>query len=148
MKLLQDVAGLEDFKLLLESPVIAASKKNVIFDGVLASRISKLTLDFLKLLTKNKREASLKDIARNYLATYRKSYHITAVHLTLAQKTDAKFLKEIEDSIAIRFKTKVELTSETDETLIGGFIIRMEDEQFDGSASNKLKQIEKSLLGK
>ncbi len=148
MKLIQQSASNPEFKLMLENPALYPSRKVAVFEQIFAKRISKLTLDFFKLLTKNKREAFLQAIARNYLSIYRKAYGITAVDLTTAQNIDAKFLKDIENMIRIKFKTQVEMQHHTDDSLIGGFIIRLEDELYDGSAASKLKQIEKELLAK
>ncbi len=146
MKMLFSLSEAEDFRMLLESPVVAASLKKRIFEQAIGKSVSKLTIDFFGVLTKNKREAFLFDIARNFLTLFREFYRITAVHLTVAQDVEPKFLKEIEAVISERYKTKVEMTHQTDASLIGGFIIRLDDEQFDGSVAHKLSQIEKDLL--
>ena len=41
---------------------------------------------------------------------------------------------------------RVELSTEENNALIGGFVIRIDHQQYDASVSNKLKTIKKQLL--
>jgi len=43
-------------------------------------------------------------------------------------------------------KTSVELEMETKEDLIGGFVIRIDDQQYDASVAQSLRKVKKQLL--
>ena len=60
------------FTHMLQSPVIKSKEKEQFFEKVFAKSIHKLTYSFLMLLLTNHREAYLRDITRNFLASYRK----------------------------------------------------------------------------
>jgi len=146
MKLIETSFQIEDFKLLIENPVIAPSKKIAAFSAIFGKKVSRLTVDFFNLLTKNKREAYLPGITRNFLSIYRKAFSIKALTITTAEHPDSVFVKTIEDILKQKFSTKLETTIEIDEKIVGGFILRMEDDLFDGSVAHKLQQIQKELL--
>jgi F-type H+-transporting ATPase subunit delta len=44
------------------------------------------------------------------------------------------------------FKTELELTTETNPEIKGGFILRVGDQQIDASVSSKLKQIKRQFM--
>jgi F-type H+-transporting ATPase subunit delta len=58
---------------------------------------------------------------------------------------DEETKKQIADLIAEAFKTKVELKEVVDRDIIGGFILKAEDNYIDASVRNKLRKIEKEL---
>ena len=60
--LLECITSSEDFRALLESPVIAPDNKIKIFDAMFGGKFQKLTSDFFALTVKNKSEGFLKII--------------------------------------------------------------------------------------
>jgi F-type H+-transporting ATPase subunit delta len=70
---------------------------------------------------------------------------ITESLLTTAVKVDQDISKQISDLIANLFKTKVDLKETIDETIIGGFILRVDDSYIDASVRNKLRKVRKEL---
>jgi F-type H+-transporting ATPase subunit delta len=53
--------------------------------------------------------------------------------------------KEIKELITTIFKTKVELTETVDTEIIGGFILKVNDNYIDASVKTKLRRIRKGL---
>jgi len=62
----------EDFILLLKSPVVKTSEKVHIIRLIFHEKISPLSLQFLELVTQNKREVFIPSICRNILTLIRK----------------------------------------------------------------------------
>jgi len=72
-----------DFIQLLESPVVASSKKAELISKIFKGQIHPMTLKFLLLITNNKREVHIPGICRYFLDLTRKEQIInTAVMLT------------------------------------------------------------------
>jgi F-type H+-transporting ATPase subunit delta len=69
------------------------------------------------------------------------------VVLTTAVKADTKVKKQITDLVSEVFKTKVELEEIIDTDIIGGFVLRIEDNYIDASVRNKLRKVKKELKG-
>ncbi len=70
---------------------------------------------------------------------------ITESVLTTAVKVDPDIKKQISDLIANLFKTKVDLKENIDDSIIGGFILKVEDNYIDASVRNKLRKIRNEL---
>jgi F-type H+-transporting ATPase subunit delta len=75
-------------------------------------------------------------------------YHsVTETYLTTAIGVDSTVRKEIADLVAEVFSTKVDLKENIDPNIIGGFILRVDDNYIDASIRNKLRKISKELRG-
>ena len=146
IKLLFETCDIEDFKTILENPVILPSQKTAFFKSLFKNKIDTVTLDFLILLAKNKRELHLKNIARSFLHIYRKHFHIKSVELTTSTQLDKKYQDTFKKIISENFNTKVELTEVVDTKIIGGFVLKIEDQQYDASIASKLTKVKRELL--
>jgi len=136
----------EEFNLLIESPVVGAKQKKLAFNAIFERSIDKIALDFLNLVVDNKRELFINDICRNFLNLVRKENGIESASFTTASQVDSAMLIEVKALAEDYFKTIIELSSEVDERLIGGYVLRVGDKQFDASIVSKLKKIKRELL--
>jgi len=146
IEIISDVCGnSNEFVLLLESPVLKTSKKSEIIISIFKGKIDNLTLKFLQLIVKNKREVYIPAICRNYLALTRKNQNIKLSQLTTATEIDSKTIEKIKSTIEKELNAKVELTANVKPDIIGGLILRMEDKQFDASVATQLKKMRQQL---
>lgn len=136
----------KEFGLLVESPVIKVSQKKAAFQSILKGKVNALTLQFLEMITENKREAYILDICRNFNARFMALKGIKPAKVTTALSLDEKQKAKISETIATLFKTEVELTTEENDELIGGFVLRVGDQQIDASVATKLRKLERELL--
>jgi F-type H+-transporting ATPase subunit delta len=70
---------------------------------------------------------------------------ITETYLTTAVPVNDKIRKQIIEFISSEFKTKVELNENVDKEIIGGFVLKVNDNFIDASIRNKLRKIKKEL---
>jgi F-type H+-transporting ATPase subunit delta len=147
MILISEVCKTPETKEFLQSPIIRPSKKTSVFHKMLEGNIEKITLSLIDLVVKNGRERNLPAIARVFMHETMKYNGITESVLTTAVKVNPKVKKEITDLISEVFSTKVELQEIIDPEIIGGFILRVDDNYIDASIKNKLRKIRKELLG-
>lgn len=146
VKLFMQACDIPDFKLVLENPVITPSKKMQIFREIFKDKTDDLSIKFLELLTRNKREAYLKNISRNYLYMYRKHYEIKYAELTTTFKINIKLKEQVALIISEKFNSKLELSENVDKSIVGGFVLTVEGNQYDASIAGKLKKIKSELL--
>ncbi len=147
MIFISEVCKIPEAKEFLHSPIIVPSKKTAIFHKVLGENVEKITLSLIDLVVKNGRESFIPAIARVFIHETLKYNGITESVLTTAVKVDNKVKKQIADLISEVFKTKVDLEEKIDSEIIGGFILRVDDNYIDGSVRNKLRKINKELKG-
>ncbi len=140
------IAENTDLWLMLESPVVKASQKKSVIKQLLEKTVDQLTIQFIDMIIANKRELFLKDIARVFLAMYRKEQGIIATTLTTASPLDKVSREKMQEKLSKAFNGTIEITEKVDQTLIGGFVIRVEDLQLDASVTNQLKTIKRELL--
>ncbi len=135
-----------DFILLLESPIVKTSKKIELITAIFTGKVNELTLNFLNLVAKNKREVHIPGICRNFLALTRKDQNIKSAVLTTASEINTETIKKIEKLMEKELDAKIELSTQVNSNIIGGMILRLEDKQYDASIATQLKKIKQTLL--
>jgi F-type H+-transporting ATPase subunit delta len=147
MVLISELCKIPETKEFLNSPIIVPSKKTAIFHKMLEDNVEEITLSLLDLVVKNGRESHLPAIARVFIHETMKYEGITESILTTAVKVDSKVRQQITDLISQVFKTRVKFVENIDTEIIGGFILRVDDNYIDASIRNKLRKIKKELKG-
>jgi F-type H+-transporting ATPase subunit delta len=148
MKYLQAVCtASSEFVNLLRSPIIKADQKNSIIDAVTKDKVSALTNAFTVLLVKKGRESDLPEMATAFIEQYNALKGIHQVTLTTAVEVSDVLKKSIEDKVKAENKfATIELTTKTDEALIGGFVLEFDNNLLDASIARDLKDIKKQFL--
>jgi F-type H+-transporting ATPase subunit delta len=100
---------------------------------------------FIDLIAKNRREYMLGDIAASFDAQLKAHKGIVPVTLISAKALNAKTKDMIMEKISASVKGKLEVNEEIDESLIGGFIVRMDDKQIDASIATQFKNLKQRL---
>lgn len=140
------VKNVPDLSLLLQSPIIRPSEKREVLFSVFTGRVQNLTLSFFRLAVDNNREEYLPGMARMYIDLYKQAKGIKIANLKTAVSVDNQTRDDLIRMIRQTFNTEIELHHETDEGLIGGFILQVEDQQLNASIAGQLKKIKGELL--
>ncbi len=144
--LLQLMRSQPRLKELLASPVVKTKEKSVFIDKIFKDRFSELTVDFLHLLLKNNRELFLMEMCLNFRVLYSKMTGIKSAELVTAMELDKAQTEKFIELIQVHFGGKAEILTKVDELLLGGFILRVEDQQLDASVSTQLKKMRRELV--
>lgn len=134
------------FMIYMESPVMKAIDKLQITQKIFKQELGKECMNFLELVIANKREAFLPDMVRNFEDIYRKANNIKHTELVSVKPLDNKLRDELTQIIQKQFDAKIELHERTEPGLLGGFILRVEDQQYDASMSRRLKELKRKLV--
>jgi F-type H+-transporting ATPase subunit delta len=136
-----------EFVNMLRSPIIKADQKNSILSAVLKNNVGVLSNAFIVLLVKKGRESDLHEIANTFIEQYNSMKGIHQVTLTTAVEISTEVKNSIEQKVkSDNSFTSVELTTKTDESLIGGFVLEFNNNLLDASISRDLKDIKKQFL--
>jgi F-type H+-transporting ATPase subunit delta len=142
MQLLAQVCDANrDLTLLLSNPIINSDKKLNVLQSVFGSSVSKLSMAFFDILTRKGREANLAAIAKEFVAMYKKSKGIETAVITSAVALNDSLRAQIQKALAENVKASVELVEKVDSKLIGGFVLRIGDRQFDSSVASELRKL-------
>ena len=138
-----------DLFLVVKSPIIKAEKKLAIFTQIFKGKVDDLTLSFIEIVTAKGRESILPEITDQFIEQYRELKNITLASFTTSQKVPDSIIdslvSELKNSSWVR-KGEVEVQEKVDEDIIGGFIIEIEDKQYDASVKAKLAELKKEIL--
>jgi F-type H+-transporting ATPase subunit delta len=145
MILIAEICKVPETKEFLNSPIIVPSKKIDIFHKIFGGHVQEITLSLIELVVKNGRESFLPAIARVFIHETLRHKGITKSVLTTAVAIDAEVKNEITGMISRVFNTNAELEEVIDTDIIGGFILRVDDNYIDASVRNKLNKIKKEL---
>ncbi len=127
---------------LLRSPIIKADAKRKILDSVTAGKIGIITNAFTSLLINKGREGNLPEIMDAFIDQYKKKKDIHTLKLTTTSPISEALKQAIVDHVKNECGlANIELETKTDEKLIGGFILQVEDKLVDASIAYDLKAI-------
>ena len=147
MKLVDELCNtVKDFWLMVESPVVKTSQKRKAVKLVLADKLDAISLNFIDMVFENHREIFIKDMVRNFLDLCRKDKGVVSAKLTTAGEIDKEGKANLSDVLKKAFNSKIELEEILDEDIIGGFVLRVDDQELDASVSNQLSQIKRTLV--
>ena len=135
------------FKQIVENPIIKPPQKRKVMTELLEKRVHPMTLSFINLMIRNRREFLLADVSRNFIDLYEKLKGIKRAHLVSAVGMDDPSKQQLQRQLNVLFKADIQMTTETNPDLIGGFILRVGDQQYDASLSSALQQMRKTLAG-
>ena len=135
----------EELKLFIDSKVVKDSDKlstlNTIFND-----LNKLSKSLMKLLMKNRRIDLFDDVSASFVILYNKHVGNQEVLLTTASAVTENKLKEIENTVKKLTSKNVNLTNLVDEDIVGGFVLRVGDLQYNASFKDQLKKLEQEFL--
>jgi F-type H+-transporting ATPase subunit delta len=138
-----------DLFLVVKSPIIKAEKKLVIFNEIFKGKVDDLTLSFIQLVTSKGRESILPEITDQFIEQYRELNNITLASFTTSREVPDTIIdslvKELKSSTWVR-KGEVEVQEKVDQDIIGGFIIEIDNKQYDASVKAKLAELKKEIL--
>lgn len=143
-RILSAATETNEFQVFLNSPIINIDKKIDVLNK-LFGEFEPLTLSFIALITKNGRERFITEIAHSYISQVKEYKGIVPITITSARALDAATKANIIAKISATVKGTLEITEIVDETIVGGFIVRMGDKQFDASVATQLLRMKQEL---
>ncbi len=102
---------------------------------------------FVKLLVKNKRMEYVKQIFHRYMEMYNSSRGRRLVTLKTAVPAP-DLCKRVKDMLQQRLGGEILLDAEVDPSLIGGFVLIIDDMLLDASVSHQLDEIRRQYMDK
>jgi len=143
----QSVRDSRPLLLMLKNPIVRTEKKSAILKAVFEKRFNPLTMSFLQIITRKHREAIMDAIADEFINQYdrlkgvERATIVTTLPLTdtLREKFRAMVLKTTGGK-------SVELDEKVDPNLIGGYVLRIGDQQIDSSVRNQLNELKLQLM--
>lgn len=145
LQLIKMSEEVHDFYVFINSPLIQIEKKVAVIHSIFKD-FNEVTRKFLALVTNNGREGAMIEIAKQFIAQLMSHRGIVPVTIISAQQLEDNTKAEILSKINSVVKGTPLITEEVDASLIGGFIIRMGDQQIDASVATQLQRMKQQFV--
>ncbi len=142
-KIVDDNSELEA---ILKNPIVPLDKKLGILKNVFGSKVHQITNSFLQLVVNKGRSAILFDTAKQFVTQYNAIKGIVTAEVTSAIALTDTSIAEVISLVKKEMGAKEVIVKEkVDEKLIGGFILKVGDKQFDASIASGLNKLKKEF---
>ena len=142
VKILKESKDLSQF---FQSPFINYKKKTEVA-GEIFKNFSPLTKNLITLVIRHGREKHLQDIAWEYVRKVEDINGIQRISLTTAAPLSKENVDKILNSTdLIQHNNKFDLKTVINPDILGGYILRVGDQQIDASVKTKLNQVKKEF---
>ncbi|RMG68402.1 MAG: ATP synthase F1 subunit delta [Bacteroidetes bacterium] len=131
-----------ELRMLLDSPLVHASKKQAVLDGIFKSHYqSEITPLLVQMVVRKGRERYLPQVTHAFLSMYDEDQGIVRGVLTSAAPLSAKTQQEIKAVVEKETGKRLIMETKEDASLIGGFTLKVGDRLFDGTIVSGLRRL-------
>ncbi|MBP8066996.1 MAG: ATP synthase F1 subunit delta [Pedobacter sp.] len=147
MVLFEDVVDKNsELEAILRNPIVPLDKKSGILNDVFGSKVHKITQSFLKLVVNKGRAGILFETSKQFIHQYNLIKGIVTAEVTSATALTDENRKEIVGLVKKELgANEVIVKEKLDDKLIGGFILKVGDKQFDASIASGLNKLKREF---
>lgn len=135
----------KELQLLLSSPVLKTELKKSALKEIFAGKTSPLTIGLINLLIDNKRLPILGEVAKKYNVIFDSLKGIEVAKVTTAIPLTEELNQQVLRKVIEITGKQATIESIINPDIIGGFILRVGDIQYDASVSNKLQVLKRQF---
>jgi F-type H+-transporting ATPase subunit delta len=137
----QTIEENKELENLIVSPIVKSSVKSKILKAVFEKKTDSLTMDVIQLLINNNRINILELVAKEFVIIYdfMKGSEVALVTTAfpITKELEAKILKKVKTITG----TDISIENKIDPDVLGGFILRVGDKQYDSSVKGILNNL-------
>lgn len=135
----------KELQLLLNSPVLKTELKKSALKEIFAGKTSPLTIGLINLLIDNKRLPILGEVAKKYNVIFDSLKGIEVAKVTTAIPLTEELNQQVLRKVIEITGKQATIESIINPDIIGGFILRVGDIQYDASVANKLQVLKRQF---
>ena len=133
-----------ELRTMLGSPVIKGTAKKEALNTIFGKKHD-ITEGLISMLVDNKRIPMLEEVALKYIVLNEQLKGEGVAYVTTAIPITPALEKELLERVIKLTGNKVVIENKVDESIIGGFVLRVGDLQYDASIANKLSNIKREF---
>lgn len=126
--------------------VVSAFDKKKLLQSALGGKLSNEMSRFLTLLNRNGRMDLIKDILRDFVKYYRRTIGIRKAHLVTVREPSQRLLQRIRALVKQKTGDDVIIEAEVDPSLVGGFVLDLDDALLDASIKRQLERLSEQFI--
>lgn len=138
------ISASRDLQLLLRNPVVKDTLKLTVLKNIF-SAVDKQTTQLFETLLQNKRLGLLPRITESFIALVDEKNGVVRAEVTTAVPLTDELEKKVLAKVKEITGNEASLMKKVDENLIGGFLLRVGDLQYDASISGRLNRLKQKF---
>ena len=135
----------QDLFSILKSPVISKKEKISLIDNIFENKININIKNFLKILIEQNRISFIPDMAASYKELLNEKNNILEGFVISAIPMKKEEIKELEEKLSQKYNKNVTLENQVDKSILGGVLVRLGNEEIDGTVKNRLDKMKEQL---
>ena len=137
--------AIAQFNEVLSDPMVAREEKIKLIEMATGEPLHDTLKQFIAFVVDKKREDKMFFIAMKYMEMYRRKHNILNTQLTTATELPETTLDKIKAYVEQTFNVEAEMEVKIDPSLIGGFILDIENSRMDASVAGQLNALKQKL---
>ncbi len=131
---------------ILEHPNVSSIEKQQMIDEIFSDILDSSIMSLLKLLVEKERIDYIKGIIENYKDFYMNYCNMVKAYVTSANELDDGQKRKLSLKLTKLLNKTVAIEYTIDDSLLGGLLIRVEDQIIDTTIKGKLESLKAELL--
>ena len=144
LTIVESIAGSNELSEFLSSPIITSEVKRNALTEIFES-VQSETKSLFRLLQENKRFEILAPIAAQYNALFDEMNGVEVANVTTAFPITPELEAKVLAKIATFSDKKITIINTIDASIIGGFVLRIGDKQYNASVANRLQELKREF---
>lgn len=135
----------KDLQLMLKNPILKTDIKKDAIKAIFSSNVSSLTISSINLLIDNNRLDILDEVAKKYTIIFDKLKGKEIAKITTAIPLNSELNNQVLDKVKEITGKQASIENIINPDILGGFILRIGDIQYDASIANKLQSLKRQF---
>jgi len=129
----------------IKSPLVGKEDKKNLIENIFKGQISLEISNFLKIVIDKDRVVALQEVEKSFKALLNEKNNILEGTVISAVTMEESELNKLQDKLSNKYNKKVTLKNIVDETILGGVLVRLGNEEIDGTVKTRLSKIKEQL---
>lgn len=135
----------QDFYNVLKSPLVTKGDKKDLVEKVFGNQISDNLNNFLKIIIDKDRVSALEAVQKSCKALLNEKNNIIEGSAITAVPMSQEELKQLEAKLSSKYNKNVTLENKIDKSILGGVLVRLGNEEIDGTVKTRLTKMKDQL---
>lgn len=135
----------KEFYDILKSPLVAKGEKKDLIDKVFNNNLSNNLSNFLKIIIDKDRVSAIESVQKSFKELLNEKNNIIEGIAITAVAMNQEEIKQLESKLSRKYNKNVTLQNKVDKSVLGGVLVRLGNEEMDGTVKSRLAGMKNTL---